>query len=285
MCAHLRSLRSLFWAVPLLAHAGDALAWGLYTHVYFAQLMVWAVPLADARFRRALTRFPGLLLAATCLPDISLFSSALRSIPLERTHRWPSAAAVLGGAQTDEERAMALGYSTHLLTDIVAHNYFVPAHEAAWFRGGIATHAASEWAMDAHLDRELFAEPAALIAQNARSLSSFAQARLGFDGRIALKALSYLARAEGLLRRSRVPQLVYRTARRCDARIGARFDSYIAETADRLGQVNRLIAGETPAWAPEPAHIDHAAQSRYAALRSPYVALLPTDFFRDIEGK
>ena len=49
-----KSLFPLLWAVPLLFSSADAWAWGLYTHVYFAQLILWTVPLLDPRFRAAL---------------------------------------------------------------------------------------------------------------------------------------------------------------------------------------------------------------------------------------
>ena len=48
----------LAWLTPLLLYSSDALAWGLYTHVYFAQQLIWAVPLADPRFRRAMFALP-----------------------------------------------------------------------------------------------------------------------------------------------------------------------------------------------------------------------------------
>lgn len=43
---------ALLWSVPLALLAGDALAWSWCTHVHFAQLLVWAVPLLDPDLRR-----------------------------------------------------------------------------------------------------------------------------------------------------------------------------------------------------------------------------------------
>lgn len=45
-------------ALPLLAFVGDALAWGLQTHLFFAQHVLLLAPLADPAFRRAALRFP-----------------------------------------------------------------------------------------------------------------------------------------------------------------------------------------------------------------------------------
>ena len=93
--------------LPIALHSADALAWGLYTHVYFAQLLLWAVPLADPRFRRAVRRFPDLLLAGACLPDVSLFSGWVRSEPLAKTHQWVIAQRLLEDVRNDREAALA----------------------------------------------------------------------------------------------------------------------------------------------------------------------------------
>ena len=33
------------WVISIALHSADALAWGLYTQVYFAKLLLWAVSL------------------------------------------------------------------------------------------------------------------------------------------------------------------------------------------------------------------------------------------------
>lgn len=278
------SYTRLVWIAPFALHAADACAWGLYTHTYFAQLLLWAIPVADPRFRRALARCPGLFLAATCLPDVALFSRALRAPGLGTTHRWPAAIAMLGEAESDADRAMSLGFATHLLTDIVAHHYFVPAHEQMWFRLGMVTHASAEWAMDAHVSTHLFARPAALIARHRETLAAFAHEGLGLERSNARRGLTCLMRGEGFLRRARIPQLVYRAGRCVDGALRARLDHYVHETGERLRQIDRLVAGETPRWLPE---ADSGARAGQAdePLHHPYLAFLPSDFFRDVRSR
>lgn len=270
------------WMVPLLAHAADACAWGLYTHMYFTQLLLWAVPLADERFRRALRRFPELCLAATCLPDVSLFSEATRTSALRATHQWSAAVSMLRNAGADEERAMALGYASHLLADIVAHNYFVPAYQAVWLTTPIMTHAGSEWSMDAHVTPHVFVQPAALISRHGDRLSAYAAPYLRCAPDSVRRALRYLMWGERLLRKSRLPQMIYGTSRRADRATVARFDHYVSETSTRLRQINRLIAGEVPAWLPEiaPALGRKVAASSVEQARHARPAL-PGDFFND----
>jgi hypothetical protein len=268
--------------VAFLVHAADAHAWGLYTHVYFTQLLIWLIPLADQRFRDAIRRFPELCLAATCLPDISLFSKPTRNPALATTHRWSAVARLLEDAVDDRERAMAIGYACHLMTDIVAHNYFVPTHENIWFRGRMLTHASAEWAMDAHIGRHLFVRPADLIGAHRAELTDYACRRLHFVPRVARGALGYLLRGESALRRSRLPQVVYRASCLADRAVTARFNHYIQETSGRLRQIDRLVRGEVPAWLPELESPSPRPEYPLPSRHQHYLALLPADFFRDV---
>jgi hypothetical protein len=271
----------LAWMLPLALHSADALAWGLYTHIYFAQLLIWAIPLADPRFRRAVRRFPRLLLAGACLPDVALFSSLTRAPALGVTHQWSMARRMLAAAGDDESRALAAGFTSHLLTDVVAHNYFVPAHERLWFDYPVFTHAAAEWAMDAHVAPQLYAYPAQLLHCHRNALVSYAAEQLGCAPRDARRALACLRNGEWLLRAARVPHAVRRGAAALDRRACRRFDYYARETASRLPQINRLIAGEAPVWQPETrractAHA-HTPPLKFSAFGQPQP--LPQDFF------
>ena len=272
----------LLWTAPLLLYAADSHAWGLYTHMYFTQHLIWFVPLADPRFRRAIRRFPELCLAATCLPDVSLFSGWRGNAALCTTHRWSSVLRMLREARGDADRAMAMGYACHLMTDIVAHNYFVPTHERLWFRGRMLTHAAAEWAMDAHIAPHLLVRPATLIGTHRERLIDFAHRRLHFDHDTARRGLAYLARGESTLRFSRLPQLLYGASRRADCALTARFDDYISETAGRLRQIDRLICGEIPAWLPELAAPVSSLTRAEGPRHEPVLALLPADFFCNV---
>lgn len=272
---------SCLWLAPVALHSGDALAWGLYTHVYFAQLLLWAVPLADPRFRRAVRRFPDLLLAGACLPDVSLFSGWVRSEPLRMSHQWSMAQQMLQDVRDDGEAALASGYCCHLLADIVAHNYFVPAHETLWINPShMAVHAAAEWAMDAHLAPQLFAHPERLLGRQLPVIAGFASRHFGVAAPRTRLALRCLVLGERLLRASGVHQLAYRGARAGDSCATKRFDDYADQTAQRLEQMNRLIAGDAPSWAPE-VDCTEGARERYAATGAGghLSLLLPRDFF------
>ena len=174
--ARMNTRRAAFlWSVPAALFAGDALAWGLYTHVYFAQLLVWAVPLLDPAIRRAVRQFPQRLMAGACLPDL------------------------------------------------------------------------------------------ALVGPTARSR----------------RAIKQLAGAETLLRHSRLPGMLHGMGRMFDRKLSARFDYYIREVAARLPQMNRVLAGEAPAWLADCPPVAVARQ--YIAAHAPELVAcrlpLPGDLF------
>ncbi|MBS4096288.1 MAG: zinc dependent phospholipase C family protein [Sulfuricella sp.] len=245
---------TLLWLVPLCLFSGDALAWGLSTHIYFSQLLIWAVPLADSRFREAARRFPRLVMAGACLPDLSLVGGA----PFARSHCWNTLAGLLDSAVTAEEQAITLGYASHLLADVVAHNHFVPAHEAMWLDQTMLTHVTAEWAMDSHISRQLFAGAGVLLESEREILGAFVGARFGCSQAHAERALQRLARADRLLRGSGLPHGLYRVFRLVDRNLTAHFDYYAGQTAARLGQINQLLAGEKPTWAADPQWSDEA---------------------------
>src|SRR5262245_62100344 len=143
--------------------APDALAWGLQTHVFLAQWLLAATPFADPRFRAAVVRLPRLVLAGACLPDLALAGRMTGIAAFRRSHQWSTLHRFAAEADSEEERALVVGYASHLLADVIAHNQFVPEHEKRILDLPHVTHALCEWAMDAHLSRGLRERPAELL--------------------------------------------------------------------------------------------------------------------------
>jgi hypothetical protein len=239
------------WLIPLLLFSADAHAWGLYTHVYFAQLLIWAVPLADPRLRRLAQEFPRLVMAGACLPDLAIVAGRVDTDAFDDNHRWETATLLLDNAATRQEQAIALGYASHLLVDVIAHNHFVPAHESLWLDVPLATHVVAEWAMDAHIQAHLFARPKELLRGEREHLIPFVTTHFGCHRDEAQTVIHALASADGWLRGSRLHDLLYHGGRRLDRHLMRRFDHYIGETSGRLTQLNRLVEGHIPLWQPE----------------------------------
>ncbi len=244
--------KTVLFAVPLLLFAGDALAWGLQTHLYFAQHALFAVPLLDPEIRRAALRFPRLVLAGACLPDLALAGGALGMRLFRGTHQW-STLRRLAAAGCDEERAVALGYASHLMSDVVAHNRFVPEHERRVADVAHATHALCEWAMDDYLKPWVCAMPGELLAAERRPLAAIVARRWRCAEPLALRAIDWLSGADRLLRGARIPRACRALLRALDRSLAPRFDAYVRETSALLAQIGPVLEGRQPAAEPEPA--------------------------------
>jgi hypothetical protein len=282
----LRAMRCLFrnwrWLVPLLLWSADANAWGLYTHVYFAQMLLWAVPLTDPRYRRAVKSFPRLVLAGACLPDLALLSERPWGKPFSTTHQWQRARKLLDDARSDEEYALSLGFVSHLLVDVIAHNYFVPAHEKMWGNIPVLTHAACEWAMDTHIRSQLFAEPGELMDRHREELAEYVAQHFACPQPLARRGVAMLAGAENLLRASCLSHLCYFGARVLDAGMQRRFNYYLGETGVRLAHIDRILSGDVPVWDANP-HADDPEVRQRIELITPlqlrHRIPLPRDVF------
>ena len=80
------SLKHYYWWLPCGLYSVDAQAWGLVTHIYFAHSLLWAMPLLDPRLQKAIRRFPELVMAGACLPDLAVVSKRF-----QQTHQWENA--------------------------------------------------------------------------------------------------------------------------------------------------------------------------------------------------
>ena len=61
---------------------------------------------------------------------------------------------------------------------MVAHNHFVPAHEAKWacvpwLNKTLTIHIVSEWAMDTHITQHIAHTPHQLIYKHSKQISEF----------------------------------------------------------------------------------------------------------------
>lgn len=248
-----RRLAGLYWLLPLILQSADANAWGLMTHLYFAHSLLWAMPLLDPRLQAAIKRFPELVMAGACLPDLAIVSPAFR-----HTHQWENAHQLLLSAQSDEELAIAIGYASHLYVDVIAHNHFVPAHEAMWVENTIATHIACEWAMDAHLAPLIDTSPSLLLQKHQAALSKFIAPRFRCTESRASKALKNLAFWDKVLRFFKIPHVIYHSARIADKRLPKHFIYYIAKTQIAIADIGVVLNGAQPDWEPELNHLSAA---------------------------
>ena len=230
--------------------APDAFAWGLQTHVFLGQWMLAAAPFANPQFRAAVLRLPRLVLAGACLPDLALAGKMQGVGAFKNAHRWSTLRRLAGAG--DEERAIAVGYASHLLADVIAHNRFVPDHEARILHLPHVTHAICEWAMDEHLSRGLHERPADLLLSQMTILAPIAAAAFDCREGMARRTLHVLACAERALRTSPLPRWCGHIVRSLTSDVAPRFDAYIGDAAAMVRRIEGVLRGAEPRWDPEP---------------------------------
>jgi hypothetical protein len=248
-----RFLSKLIWAIPISFYALDANAWGLFTHIYFSQYLLMASPLLDPKIQQAIKKFPKLVLAGACLPDLAIISKSFSS-----THQWHISEHMIASAETEEEIAIAVGYSSHLFVDVIAHNHFVPAHEAKWLNKTILTHIASEWAMDAHIAKHVAHTPHQLIHHHLEELIRFVTQRFNVHPHHVKANLKRLANLDKMLRHSCISRLLLWVLKIRDLEFIKNLNYYLTKTEHALEHFHQTMQGMRPNWEPELNHLSAA---------------------------
>ena len=243
-----KKIHGAWLALVLLPFAPDALAWGLQTHLFFAHYALLAVPFLDPELRRAAARLPGLVLAGACLPDLALAGRALGTPVFRRAHRWSTLRRLAAAPRDDADRALALGYASHLVSDVIAHNLFVPEHEARLVNVSHVTHAICEWAMDDHVQREFAMRPREVLSLHHEEAATFAARSFRCEERTARRALRLLERADAVLRATPVPRLCRNLLSVFQKGVEQRFDTYIRRTTSTLRALEPALAGRFVDW-------------------------------------
>jgi len=251
----------MLWIVALSLHALDAHAWGLYTHIYFSQhLLLCVPPLLDKRIRQAMQQFPQLVLAGACLPDLAVISKSFST-----SHQWHVSEQMLENVESEQELAIAVGYASHLYVDVIAHNHFVPAHEAKWLNRTIVTHVASEWAMDGHISQHIQHPPHRLINTHMEALASYAAKTFGIHRHEAKKQLRRLSILDRLLRFSRISHGLLQFIKLRDMELVKNLSYYLNTTEHALGSFHLALNGQRPNWEPELGNLSVAELSAWRA--------------------
>jgi hypothetical protein len=234
-------------ALLVLLCVPDANAWGLQTHVFLAHYALGAVPLADAGLRAATLGLPRVVLAGACLPDLAIVGQFFLHSPVfRRSHLWATLRRIAASPSNDYERALAFGYATHLVSDVVAHNEFVPEHEARIGRAAMIGHLVSEWAMDDWLRHKL--RPAEALEEAGEHAVVFVARAFRCSEAFARRALGVLMQGDRVLRASPAPRmcrvLLAMLVRRCERR----FELYLAKTRQVLPAAETALAGGFEDW-------------------------------------
>jgi hypothetical protein len=224
----------------LIAIPGEAHAWGLYSHVAYTHSWLQTLPLLPLPWLGVIRRYPALVLAGACLPDLAVVSRTFN-----HSHGWGMGQHLL---HTHHDRQLALGisYNIHLLTDVVAHQHFVPTFEAKWQHHSVLTHAVAEWAMDAYLQKTDIPSPSKLLRIHRKIIVETLTSTMRCDPGIVDKAITRLAAGDQALRLSRIPQPLLHRYRRLDNEFEHKLAYYRDQVALALQDLPQLLQGTFP---------------------------------------
>lgn len=276
----MKVLKLSVWWLPFCCYSVDANAWGLITHLYFAHSLVWAMPLLDPRLQAIIKKFPDLIMTGACLPDLAVVNRHFNE-----SHQWHLVQRLLSSAKTEEETALAIGFASHLYVDVIAHNHFVPVHEARWYKAfksnkpnvqnkeswlkrmhlgkwlnhSALTHISCEWAMDAHIAKLVDTSPTQLLNQHHALIAAFIEPHFHCDSDQTKKAIERLSFWDAVLRRVKLPHVIYQFAKRLDPKLNHHFIYYLAKTQTAMMDFGHTLNGRQPSYAPELKGLDEQA--------------------------
>ena len=194
---------TVWWAVVwalgwLLLSPGEALAWGPATHIAIGEAVLSSLHLLPPAIRAVLERHRLSFLYGSVAADISF---GKKYAPAGRhSHHWHVGQEILESADSEELRATALGYLSHLAADTIAHNFFVPRRLLRTSTSHAVGHTYWEHRMDVHLGKRFGGTARRIVLYNdhsdadelfdrvlSRTLFSFRTNRRIFRGMIAFQ--------------------------------------------------------------------------------------------------
>lgn len=209
-------LSSVAWACAwLLLTPGELFAWGPGTHIAIGQAVLSASHILPPAIRATLERYPVAYLYGSVAADISFakkYADAGR-----HSHSWHIGHEILDTAETEELRAVGLGYLSHLAADTIAHNLYVPRRLLLTPTTAALGHTYWEHRMDVHLGERFLGTAREVVLHHdhaeaddlfdqvlSRTIFSFRTNRRLFRGMIAFQdAERWKQIFDGILRRSR----------------------------------------------------------------------------------
>ena len=139
-------------AAALLALPAEALAWGPISHLVHGSQITQDLSTLPAALQELLSAHRLAYLYGCIGADITQGRRYIRDL-YNHCHHWGVAFKLVGAARSDEERAFAYGYLSHLAADVYSHNHYVPLQLIASFPARTLGHLYWEVRFDALQDR------------------------------------------------------------------------------------------------------------------------------------
>ncbi|MCX7769631.1 MAG: zinc dependent phospholipase C family protein [Proteobacteria bacterium] len=131
-----------------------AFAFGPAFHLKIGYELLNYLTLFSPLTQQLLSEYPLDFLYGNISPDIII---GKRFLPYHKhCHNWNIAKDLIDFASSPSQKAFAYGYLTHLASDVIAHNYFVPLQTISTFKSRTLTHLYWETRLDNKVDREIW---------------------------------------------------------------------------------------------------------------------------------
>src|SRR3990170_3608188 len=195
--------------IAALALPDDALAWGVGAHLALAERITDALTLAGPyRHASIIASNQAAFLVGNIMPDIYAIRNWFFK-PRQDVHGWDLAKKLIYSAITEEEMSLALGYATHLSSDVICHNFLIPQFIFFQERGPKLAHFLAESRADGYIGRpELLGEVEELLG--AEGLRRFFLRCSGIGDRELEANVSVLRKAIRLKRKTAIDSFAFR---------------------------------------------------------------------------
>ena len=121
----LRVTVPLITAMLVVLWSDVALAWGPMAHLEFARQVLISISSNSTHPLSFLLNYPASFLYGCVAADIVVAKNLAQYI--NHCHNWQAAKRIMEAAGNDEpDQAFAYGYYSHLASDVIAHNYYIP---------------------------------------------------------------------------------------------------------------------------------------------------------------
>lgn len=127
----------------------DAFAWGPGTHLETAITLLKDVSMFSSVIIPLLQKYRDEFIYGMVSADLLVGKKYAGH--LHHCHNWDVAWRILERCRTDREKASAYGYLTHLASDIIAHNYYIPYMVIKSFDAAMKNHTYWELRFDVHV--------------------------------------------------------------------------------------------------------------------------------------
>lgn len=156
-------LTILLTFIIVLVLPDAASAWGPATHLEIGSAVLNNTRLLLPPVKAVLEAFPNDFLYGNISADIVVGKNLVEE--LKHCHNWKIGFKLFKKAESESQKAFALGYLSHLAADTVAHNHFIPEMMIRSFSARTLRHIYWEMRFDALADKRVWQLPKKMVKE------------------------------------------------------------------------------------------------------------------------